>query len=154
MHHTNTTSTASLIKSTALAAAIFSGLFAFWFTPGIVANAVEQPKKSPLTHTQDSLEEVKKSVGSGKAVLVDVRELVEWKAGHVKGAIHMPFRAMQEKVDAKKVQEQFKNKIVYTYCAVGMRSLKAGQMLSKLDLDIRPLKPGFDELVAAGFEKE
>lgn len=116
--------------------------------------AVEEPKKSPLTHTQDSLDDVKKAVNSGKAVLVDVRELVEWKSGHVKGAIHMPFRAMQEKVDVKKVKEEFKDKIVYTYCAVGMRSLKAGQILSKLDLDIRPLKPGFDELVKAGFEQE
>lgn len=116
--------------------------------------AVEEPKKSPLTHTQDSLDDVKKAVSSGKAVLVDVRELVEWKSGHVKGAIHMPFRAMQEKVDAQKVKDEFKGKIIYTYCAVGMRSLKAGQILTKLDLDIRPLKPGYDELVKAGFEKE
>jgi phage shock protein E len=118
------------------------------------AEAVEDPKKSPLTHTQDSLDEVKKAVASGKAVLVDVRELVEWKSGHIKGAVHMPFRAMQEKIDAQKVKEKFKDKIVYTYCAVGMRSLKAGQILTKLDIDIRPLKPGYDELVKAGFEKE
>lgn len=116
--------------------------------------ALDAPKKTPLTHTQDSLEDVKKAVESGKAVLVDVRELVEWKSGHVKGAVHMPFRAMQEKVDTQKVKEEFKDKIVYTYCAVGMRSLKAGQILVKLELDIRPLKPGYDELVKAGFEKE
>ncbi|MCU0719941.1 MAG: rhodanese-like domain-containing protein [Pirellula sp.] len=117
-------------------------------------NARDEPKKSPLTHTQDSLDEVKKAVASGKAVLVDVRELVEWKSGHIKGAVHLPFRAMQEKIDAQKIKDDFKNKIVYTYCAVGMRSLKAGQILTKLDLDIRPLKPGYDELVKAGFEKE
>ena len=116
--------------------------------------AIDDPKKAPLTHTQDSLDDVKKAVESGKAVLVDVRELVEWKSGHVKGAVHMPFRAMQEKVDVQKVKEEFKDKIVYTYCAVGMRSLKAGQILTKLDLDIRPLKPGYDELIKAGFEKE
>jgi phage shock protein E len=116
--------------------------------------AIEEPKKSPLTHTQDSLDDVKKAVASGKAVLVDVREMVEWKSGHVKGAVHMPFRAMQEKVDVQKVKEEFKDKVVYTYCAVGMRSLKAGQILTKLDLDIRPLKPGYDELIKAGFEKE
>lgn len=118
------------------------------------ALAYDEPKKNPLTHTEDSLDDVKKAVEAGKAVLVDVRELVEWKAGHVKGAVHMPFRAMQEKVDAKKVKEEFKDKIVYTYCAVGMRALKAGQILAKLELDIRPLKPGYDELVKAGFEKE
>lgn len=116
--------------------------------------AFDAPKKTPLTHTQDSLEDVKKAIDSGKAVLVDVRELVEWKSGHVKGAIHMPFRAMQEKVDAQKVKEEFKDKIVYTYCAVGMRSLKAGQILVKFELDVRPLKPGYDELLKAGFEKE
>lgn len=116
--------------------------------------AFEDPKKTPLTHTQDSLEDVKKAVDSGKAVLVDVRELVEWKSGHVKGAVHMPFRAMQEKIDVQKIKEEFKDKIIYTYCAVGMRSLKAGQILVKLELDVRPLKPGYDELVKAGFEKE
>jgi len=135
-------------------ALIVSTLATVSCTTGNLAKAFEQPKKTPLTHTQDKLEDVKKSVASGKAVLVDVRELVEWKAGHVKGAIHMPFRAMQEKLDVEKVKEQFKGKIVYTYCAVGMRSLKAGQILSKLELDIRPLKPGFEELAAAGFETE
>ncbi|XZE20100.1 rhodanese-like domain-containing protein [Pirellulaceae bacterium SH449] len=118
------------------------------------AKAIEDPKKNPLTHTEDSLENVKKAVASGKAVLVDVRELVEWKGGHVRGAVHMPFRALQEKVDAKKIKDELQDKIVYTYCAVGVRSLKAGQILNKLGYDVRPLKPGFDELVAAGFPKE
>ena len=66
----------------------------------------------------------------------------------------MPFRALQEKVDVKKIKDELKEKIVYTYCAVGVRSLKAGQILNKLGYDVRPLKPGFDELVAAGFPKE
>lgn len=136
------------------ATAWFAGLAMFFCLGANAGLAFDAPKKSPLTHTEDSLDEVKKAVASGKAVLVDVRELVEWKAGHVKDAVHMPFRAMQEKVDANKLKEEFKDKIVYTYCAVGMRSLKAGQILVKLDLDIRPLKPGYDELVKAGFEKE
>lgn len=129
----------------------FVSLVAFLALP---AKAIEDPKKGPLTHTEDSLDDVKKAVASGKAVLVDVRELVEWKSGHVRGAVHMPFRALQEKVDVKKIKDELKEKIVYTYCAVGVRSLKAGQILNKLGYDVRPLKPGFDELVAAGFPKE
>ncbi len=146
--------TASFLKVSMLSAGLTICLSLLVSSAEAVEEAIEEPKKSPLTHTQDSLDEVKKAVASGKAVIVDVRELVEWKSGHIKGAVHMPFRAMQEKIDAQKVKEEFKDKIVYTYCAVGMRSLKAGQILTKLDLDIRPLKPGYDELVKAGFEKE
>jgi phage shock protein E len=108
---------------------------------------------SDLEHTKDSLEKVKDLVEQKKAVLVDVRELVEWDAGHVKGAVFLPWRDLQDKFDEAKLREKLpKDAIIYTYCAVGYRSLRAGKIIAKYQYEVRPLKPGYDELVEAGFE--
>lgn len=121
----------------------------------IVPLVVAEDKPKELEHTKDTLEDVKKRVEDKKAVLVDVRELVEWNKGHVAGAVHLPWRAMQEKPDDPKIKEKLeKGMIVYTYCEVGYRSLKAGAILNKLGYEIRPLKPGYQDLIKAGFKKE
>ena len=108
-----------------------------------------------IEHTKDSLETVKERVAAKKAILVDVRDLVEWEQGHIKKAEHLPFRELQEKFDEAKLRKKIpKDTIVYTYCVVGMRSLKAGAILEKAGYDVRPLKPGYEELLKAGFENE
>ena len=108
-----------------------------------------------LEHTKDSLEKIKELVEQKKAVLVDVRELVEWNAGHVEGAVFLPWRDLQDKFDEAKLREKLpKDAIIYTYCAVGYRSLRVGKIIAKFQYDVRPLKPGYDELVKAGFESE
>jgi rhodanese-related sulfurtransferase len=107
-----------------------------------------------LEFTKDSLSQVKSNVAEGKAILVDVRDLVEWNSGHVRDAIHLPWRDLQGKKSDQLVDKLPKDKIVYTYCAVGYRSSRAGKIISKYKLDVRPLKPGFEDLVKAGFEPE
>ena len=44
-----------------------------------------------VTHTKDSFEKIKENLESKKAVMVDVREKSEWNAGHLKGAILLPY---------------------------------------------------------------
>jgi phage shock protein E len=107
-----------------------------------------------LEFTKDSLAEVRKNVGEGKAILVDVRDLVEWNAGHVRGAAHLPWRDLQGKKSDQLLEKLPKDKIIYTYCAVGYRSSRAGKIIMKHKFDVRPLKPGFEDLVKAGFEPE
>ena len=107
-----------------------------------------------LEFTKDSLSQVKSNVAEGKAILVDVRDLVEWNSGHVRDAIHLPWRDLQGKKSDQLVDKLPKDKIVYTYCAVGYRSSRAGKIIAKYKLDVRPLKPGFEDLVKAGFETE
>lgn len=46
-----------------------------------------------------------------------------------------------------------KETIVYPRCRSGGRSLAAARILRKLGYDVRPLKPGFDELRRAGFRE-
>jgi phage shock protein E len=103
--------------------------------------------------TKDSLATVKKNVDQKKAVLVDVREKSEWNKGHVKGAIFLPLSGLQD--DAKTLARRLpKGKIVYTHCVVGKRCVTAGNILEKLGYEVRPIKPGYKELVEAGFQSE
>lgn len=109
----------------------------------------------PKEHTKDSLDKVQELVTEKKALLVDVRDLVEWNDGHVKESILLPWRELQDKLTEDDVREKIpKDMIVYTYCAVGYRSLRAAKILKKYGYDVRPLKPGFEQLAKAGFPTE
>jgi len=105
-------------------------------------------------HTKDSLETVKKKLDDKKAVLVDVREENEWDAGHVRGAILLPLSKLKESIDPKELAKTLpKDKVIYCHCASGRRCLSAAEALKKQGYDVRPLKPGFKDLIEAGFPK-
>jgi phage shock protein E len=88
-------------------------------------------------------------------VLVDVREKSEWDKGHVEGAIFLPLSALTDKADPAAVSKVLpKDKIFYTRCVVGKRSLTAANILEKLGYDVQSLKPGYRELIGAGFPKD
>jgi phage shock protein E len=106
-------------------------------------------------HTRDSLQKVRENVASEKAVLIDVRDKQEWDKGHVVGAIFLPlseFRLPDR--TAEMLKDLPKDRILYTHCVVGMRALKAAEILKKHGYEVRALKPGYDELIKAGFEAE
>ncbi len=103
-------------------------------------------------HTKDTSDEVKKALKGGKAVLIDVREKDEWDDGHLKVAKLLPLSTLKgaKAEDVAKVAP--KDAIVYLHCGSGVRSLKAADELKKLGYDVRPLKPGYKDLLQAGFE--
>ena len=106
-------------------------------------------------HTKDSLETVKANVDAGKAQIVDVREQREWDAGHVKGAVHLPKSKLETDAGlAELLKKLDKKKIIYTHCGAGKRALACGEILKKQGFDVRPLKPGYQPLIEAGFENE
>ena len=101
----------------------------------------------------DPLPTVQENVTSHKAILVDVREPGEWKEGHVQGAVSLPLSSLKD-IDNTALEHQVpKDKIVYTHCVMGVRALKAANILEKLGYNVRPLKAGYKDLVKAGFEK-
>jgi rhodanese-related sulfurtransferase len=108
-----------------------------------------------LEHTKDSLGTVKANVDGGKAVLIDVREPTEWNAGHLAQAILKPLKKLGERGGdpATVMKDVPKEKIVYCHCKAGGRALMAARILKDLGYDVRPLKPGFAELLEAGFPK-
>jgi rhodanese-related sulfurtransferase len=46
-----------------------------------------------------------------------------------------------------------KDKIIYTHCKAGGRALTCGDILKAQGYDVRPLKPGYEDLIKAGFQK-
>jgi rhodanese-related sulfurtransferase len=104
--------------------------------------------------SDDPLPTVQENVATQKAVLVDVREQGEWKAGHVEGAISLPLSSIKKGGDTNAIEQQVpKDKIVYTHCVMGVRALKAAKILEKLGYNVRPLKANYEDLVKAGFKK-
>jgi rhodanese-related sulfurtransferase len=103
--------------------------------------------------TKDPLPTVQKKIADKKAVLVDVREKSEWDEGHIEGAIFLPLSSLKEKADPAALAKVLpKDKEIYTHCVVGKRSLAAANILEKLGYDVQSLKPGYEDLVKAGFK--
>ena len=110
--------------------------------------------EEPLTHTKDTVDTVKKNVKAGKAVIVDVREQDEWDETHIKGAIHIPKSKLEVATEIEALLKKIpKDKVIYTHCRAGRRALACGEILKKHGYDVRPLKPGIQELLDAGLEK-
>jgi rhodanese-related sulfurtransferase len=105
-------------------------------------------------HTTDTTDMVKKALADGKAVLLDVREQSEWDDGHLKDAKLLPLSVLQAGAKAEDVARVVpRDKVVYCHCRSGVRCLKAADALKKLGYDVRPLKPGYEDLLKAGFAR-
>lgn len=72
------------------------------------------------SHTEVSPSELNELLGSGKAVLVDVREVDEFARGHIDGALSMPLSTFQ----ATNLPDPA-DKVVVLTCAAGRRSAMA-----------------------------
>ncbi len=103
--------------------------------------------------TKESLADVKKAVEDGKAVLLDVREKSEWDAGHIEGAIWLPISQLNDGISEAELARLPKDKVIYVHCMVGKRSLQATELLKPKMVLVRALKPGYKELLEAGFPK-
>ncbi len=127
--------------------------FGTWVGTMVVALAAFTAPVRAADHTKDTLPDVKKAVADGKAVLLDVREKSEWDDGHLKDAKLLPLSVLKDGAKAENVARIVpKDKIVYCHCGSGVRCLKAADELKKLGYDVRPLKPGYKELLKAGFD--
>lgn len=112
---------------------------------------VADPHADESQHTQDTLATVRQNVADEKAVLVDVREQDEWDQGHVRGSILFPASWLRD-LDAGKAGEKLpRDKILYTFCAAGIRSVIVSEVLRDFGYDVRPLEPGYRQLIQAGF---
>jgi rhodanese-related sulfurtransferase len=90
----------------------------------VAAIAVQSAFAVGAENTKDSLEKVKKNVAEEKAVLVEQLEKI------------LP-----------------EDRILYTFCVVGKRAVSAATILEKVGYEVRALKPGYKELVRAGFKQ-
>jgi rhodanese-related sulfurtransferase len=124
----------------------------------VMAVALVLPLVTALTfaaeQTKDSLKTVKEYVDAEKAVLVDVREKSEWDAGHIDGAVFLPLSELKAGLSKAELADRLPaDKVLYTHCVVGKRSLAAAGILEDFGYEVRSLKPGYEELLDAGFKK-
>ena len=100
------------------------------------------------------LDDVKRDLASGKAVLIDVREMDEWQEGHLKDARCLPLSRIEKGIRPESVTALApEGTIVYLHCAAGARSQTAAKLLKYTGRDVRPLRQGYDELLEAGFPR-
>lgn len=120
----------------------------------LAALLATEAERAPVEFTKDSLAIVKRNVAENKAVLVDVRSQSEWNKGHIEGSIFVPVDSLRKNVDPKMLATKLpKKKILYTFCVVGMRARTAAKKLEQQGYTVRALKPGYDDLIKAGFKK-
>ena len=112
------------------------------------------PSLYAIEFTEDSLKVVKKAIDDEKAVLVDVRTQKEWDKGHVEGAVFLPVTSLTDDLDEKKLAKALPKKgRYYIHCAVGIRATRAGEYLEERGYQVKVLKPGYQQLIEAGFKK-
>lgn len=61
-------------------------------------------------------------------ILLDAREIEEYKVSHIKNAIHIGYKSF----DKAKMKNIDKNKKIIVYCSIGYRSEKIGEQLIKM----------------------
>ncbi len=135
--------------------AIFLALIS---TAGLLQDdAPASPGPSGFTksgHTVDSLELVKERIRAKQAVLIDVREIYEWKDGHLQDATLVPLSAVRKDALTSEMKKSLpKDKPIYCHCMSGQRVLMASKLLREQGYDIRPLQLGYDKLLDAGFKQ-
>ncbi len=76
--------------------------------------------------------------------VLDVREEVEWRYGHIEGATHIPLHQLPERM------EEVPDQRTLVVCKVGGRSAQAVAYLSALGRDVLNLEGGMLDWQAAG----
>ncbi|MBA2114398.1 rhodanese-like domain-containing protein [Bremerella alba] len=102
------------------------------------------------------LKEVKKEVDEGMAVLLDVREEVEWKKAHLSKAELIPLSAMATDKHARKAIAKYKKDPdlkIYAYSNTGRRAILASEMFERVDAKVIPITKTYQDLLDAGFKE-
>jgi molybdopterin/thiamine biosynthesis adenylyltransferase/rhodanese-related sulfurtransferase len=85
-------------------------------------------------------------------VLVDVREQVEWDAGHIPGAVFVPKSYLEQRIEAAVPDHDAK---IVVYCAGGVRSAFGARILQAMGYtDVTNMAGGFQAWKAAGLPWE
>ena len=103
------------------------------------------------THTKDSLIDARHKIMNQSAILIDVREPSEWSGGHLALAQSLPLSELRTSTENKLDGRLPRGKIIYCHCLSGGRCLEASRILSSYGYDARALRPGYTDLIDAGF---
>jgi rhodanese-related sulfurtransferase len=88
-------------------------------------------------------------LAAGEAVALDVRELDEWAAGRIEGAVHIPVGEPVARQD--EIPDDLP---IVAVCRSGSRSAWAAEMLARAGYDAANLSGGLQAWQAAGLPLE
>jgi len=71
--------------------------------------------------------------------VIDVREVPEYEAGHIKGAVNIPMTSIRQRLD-----ELDKSKPVYVHCRTGERSYNMTLMLQANGFDVKNIAGSYE----------
>ncbi|GAB4391961.1 MAG: rhodanese-like domain-containing protein [Gammaproteobacteria bacterium] len=84
-----------------------------------------------------------------ETVLIDVRELAEWQAGHLPRAIHLSRGLLELKIEGLVPDE---NTEIIVYCGGGLRSALAAESLQRMGYKrVYSMDNGYAGWVSAGY---
>ncbi|MEG3627885.1 rhodanese-like domain-containing protein [Streptomyces poriticola] len=85
--------------------------------------------------------------GGGDAVLLDVREEPEWRAGHAPDAVHVPLSALAAGGGLPRAAQ---DRPLVVICRSGRRSQQAARLLTARGADAVDVEGGMNAWAAAG----
>ncbi|MFE0001546.1 rhodanese-like domain-containing protein [[Kitasatospora] papulosa] len=83
-----------------------------------------------------------------EAVLLDVREKSEWRAGHASGAVHAPLTGLTA---GAALPEEARGRPLAVICRSGHRSRHAARILAARGAQVKDVEGGMNAWAAAGF---
>ncbi|MFC4470659.1 rhodanese-like domain-containing protein [Streptomyces xiangluensis] len=86
-------------------------------------------------------------VAQGRAVLLDVREDFEWRAGHAPGALHLPLSRLESGAE---VPQAVRGRPVVAICRSGRRSQRAAEILTGRGVEATDVTGGMVAWAGAG----
>ena len=86
-----------------------------------------------------------KKLQSSGAILLDVREGHEWKAGHAPKALHVPLPLLESSLSRIS-----RDNTILTVCRSGSRSARAAKLLAGLGFTVRTVSGGMSAWSRAG----
>jgi len=92
---------------------------------------------------------VQEMVARGEATVVDVRTCAEFAAGHLPGALHIPYTHLRARIG-----EIGRDRPVVCYCRSGNRSARAAAFLARAGLHALNMRGGYWPYAGRGFAVE
>jgi len=84
-----------------------------------------------------------------EAVVVDVRQHNEWRAGRIRGAVHIPLHELAAQIDRMP-----RDRTLITVCRSGHRSAAAARALHRVGYEVENLRGGMMQWARAGLPLE
>lgn len=78
------------------------------------------------------------AVAGSSALMLDVRDPVEYKSGHIENAANLPLDQIRDRID-----ELPRDREIWTYCYVGQRSYYAARALTQFGFQVKNISGGY-----------